>query len=106
VHRLRGRLAVHQGRSAGPKAVIADSRIVTAADTVGRDRRGFHSGKKINGRSRHVAVGVEGWLLGIAVTGARISDRAGAKLLVIRLLDVFTTLQVMWVFRTHRSRVT
>jgi transposase len=39
---------------------------------------------------------VEGWLLAIAVTGAQISDRAGAKVLVIRLLNVFTTLQIMW----------
>ena len=30
------------------------------------------------------------------VTGAQISDRAGAKLLVIRLLNVFTALQIMW----------
>jgi transposase len=96
VHRLRGRLRAHQGRSAGPTAVIVDSQIVKAADTVSRDSRGFHGGKKINGRGRHVAVDVEGWLLAIVVTGAQISDRAGAKLLVMRLLDVFTTLQVMW----------
>ena len=43
-----------------------------------------------------MAVDVEGWLLGIVVTGAQISDRAGAKLLVMRLLDVFATLQIMW----------
>ena len=30
------------------------------------------------------------------VTGAQISDRAGAKLLVARLLEVFTTLKIMW----------
>jgi transposase len=96
VHRLRGRLRAHQGRSAGPTAVIVDSQIVKAADTVGRGSRGFHGGKKINGRGRHLAVDVEGWLLGIVVTGAQVSDRAGAKLLVMRLLGVFTTLQVMW----------
>jgi transposase len=96
VGRLRGRLRVRQGRSAEPTATIVDSQIVKAADTVGRDSRGFHGGKKINGRGRHVAVDVEGWLLAIVVTGAQISDRAGAKVLVIRLLNVFTTLQIMW----------
>jgi transposase len=96
VHRLRDRLRARQGRSAEPTAVIVDSQIVKAADTVGKDSRGFHGGKKINGRGRHVAVDVEGWLLAIAVTGAQISDRAGAKVLVIRLLNVFTTLQIMW----------
>ena len=96
VHRLRRRLRVHQGRDAEPTAVIVDSPIVKAAGTVGKDSRGFHGGKKINGRGRHVAVDVEGWLLAIVVTGAQVSDRAGAKLLVMRLLDVFTTLQIMW----------
>jgi transposase len=96
VCRLRGRLRAHQGRNAEPTAVIVDSQIVKAADTVGKDSRGFHGGKKINGRGRHVAVDVEGWLLAIVVTGAQISDRAGAKLLVMRLLNAFTTLQIMW----------
>jgi len=49
-----------------------------------------------NGRGRHVAVDVEGWLLAIVVTGAQVSDRAGAKLLVMRLLTAFSTLQIMW----------
>src|ERR1022692_1412339 len=75
---------------------MADSQIVKAADTGSKNSRGFHGGKKINGRGRHVAVDVEGWLLSIVVTGAQISDRAGARLLVMRLLNVFTTLQIMW----------
>ncbi len=95
-HRLRGALRERQGRAAEPTAVIVDSQIVKAADTVGKGSRGFHGGKKINGRGRHAAVDVEGWLLSIVVTGAQISDRAGAKLLVARLLEVFTTLQIMW----------
>src|ERR1017187_7244102 len=96
VHRLRRRLRVHQGRAAEPTAVIVDSQIARAADTVGKGSRGFHGGKKINGRGRHAAVDAEGWLLSIVVTGAQISDRAGAKLLVVRLLEVFTTLKIMW----------
>ncbi|MEP7025010.1 MAG: IS5 family transposase [Actinomycetota bacterium] len=96
VHRLRRRLRAFQGRDPDPTASIIDSQIVKAADTVGKDSRGFHGGKKINGRGRHVAVDVEGWLLAIVVTGAQISDRAGARLLVMRLLNAFTTLQIMW----------
>jgi transposase len=95
-HRLRGALRERQGRAAEPTAVIVDSQIARAADTVGKGSRGFHGGKKINGRGRHAAVDAEGWLLPIVVTGARISDRAGAKLLVVRLLEVFTTLKIMW----------
>jgi hypothetical protein len=61
--RLRGALRERQGRAAEPTAVMVDSQIVKAADTAGRDSRGFHGGKKVNGRGRRVAADVEGWLL-------------------------------------------
>src|ERR1035441_5968867 len=65
VHRLRRRLRVHQGRDGEPTAVIVDSQIVKAADTVGKDSRGFHGGKKINGIAFL-------WFIGV------IRDRIGA----------------------------
>jgi transposase len=94
--RLREALRVHQGRAAQPTACIVDSQIVKAADTVPRASSGYHGGKKITGRGRHVAVDTEGWLLALVVTAASVSDRAGAKLLVIRLLGAFDTLKIMW----------
>jgi transposase len=96
VHRLREKLRVRQGRNAQPSASIVDSQIVKAADTVPKASRGYHAGKKITGRGRHVAVDAEGWLLALVVTAASVSDRAGAKLLVIRLLNVAGTLRIMW----------
>jgi transposase len=96
VHRLREKLRVWQGRGARPTASIVDSQIVKAADTVGKASSGYHGGKKISGRGRHVAVDAEGWLLALVVTAASVSDRAGAKLLVIRLLNAFGTLKIMW----------
>jgi transposase len=96
VRRLRELLRVHQGRTAEPTACIVDSQIVKCADTVGKATRGYHGGKKITGRGRHLAVDCEGWLLALVVTAASISDKAAAKLLVIRLFDAFSTLQVMW----------
>ncbi len=96
VHRLREKLRVYQGRDAQPTASIVDSQIVKAADTVPKASSGYHGGKKITGRGRHVAVDAEGWLLALVVTAASVSDRAGAKLLVIRLLDAFGTLKIMW----------
>ncbi len=96
VHRLREKLRVHQGRGAQPSASIVDSQIVKAADTVGKASSGYHGGKKISGRGRHIAVDAEGWLLALVVTAASVSDRAGAKLLVIRLLNAFGTLKIMW----------
>ena len=94
--RLRESLRVRQGRAAQPTACIVDSQIVKAADTVPKASSGYHGGKKITGRGRHVAVDTEGWLLALVVTAASVSDRAGAKLLVIRLLGAFDTLKIMW----------
>ncbi|MGH4012433.1 MAG: IS5 family transposase [Pseudonocardiaceae bacterium] len=96
VDRLPGRLREGVGRQAQPSAAIVDSQSVKAAEWVGASTRGFDSGKKINGRKRHLAVDVEGFLLAVVVTAASIGDRAGAKLLVIARLDTFTRLKLIW----------
>jgi transposase len=96
IRRLRELLRAHQGRAAEPSACIVDSQIVKSSDTVPAATRGYHGGKKITGRGRHLAVDTEGWLLALVVTAASVSDKAGAKLLVIRLFDAFTTLKIMW----------
>ncbi|MHB1592823.1 MAG: hypothetical protein ACYCO9_00245 [Streptosporangiaceae bacterium] len=44
-------------------------------------------GKKITGLGRHLAVDAEGWVLALVVTAAAVSDKAIAKLLIIRLFD-------------------
>jgi transposase len=96
VGRLRTRLRVRARRDAQPSAAIVDSQSVKAAETVGAGTRGFDSGKKINGRKRHIAVDVEGFLLAVVVTAANIGDRMGAKLLVISLLNTCTRLKLIW----------
>ena len=96
VDRLRGRLRTAVGREVQPSAAIVDSESVKGADTVGSASRGFDSGKKINGRKRHIAVDVEGFLLAVVVTAASVGDRMGAKLLVIALLNTCTRLKLIW----------
>jgi transposase len=96
VDRLRGRLRTGLGRDVQPSAAIVDSQSVKGADTVGAASRGFDSGKKINGRKRHIAVDVEGFLLAVVVTAANVGDRMGAKLLVIALLNSCTQLKLIW----------
>lgn len=96
VDRLRHRLRVRARRDAQPSAAVVDSQSVKAAETVGAGSRGFDSGKKINGRKRHIAVDVEGFLLAVVVTAANIGDRMGAKLLVIALLNICTRLKLIW----------
>jgi hypothetical protein len=47
---LREQVRVLAGRSPAPTAAIIDSQSVKAADTVGKDSRGYDAGKKIEGR--------------------------------------------------------
>ena len=94
--RLHGRLREHQGRSPEPTACIIDSQIVKCADTAPAATSGYHGGKKIKGRGRHLIVDTEGWPLALAVTAASVSDKAGARLATARLIALFTTLQLMW----------
>jgi len=94
--RLRGKLRTHQGRKEEPTACIIDSQIVKCADTVPAATSGYHGGKKIKGRGRHLVVDCEGWLLALVVVAASVSDKAGAKLLAGRLAPMFTTLELMW----------
>ena len=96
IRRLRELLRAHQGRNAQPSACIVDSQIVKAHDTVSKKTSGYHGGKKITGRGRHLVVDTEGWLLALVVTAASASDKAGASLLASRLAVMFTTLQLMW----------
>ncbi len=96
VERLRGRLRTGLGREVQPSAAIVDSQSVKGADSVGVASRGFDSGKRINGRKRHLAVDVEGFLLAVVVTAANVGDRFGAKLLVIALLNTCTRLKLIW----------
>jgi transposase len=96
VGRLRARLRTGLGREVQPSAAIVDAQTVKAADTVGANTRGFDSGKKINGRKRHIAVDVEGFLLAVVVSAASVGDRIGAKLLVIALLNTCTQLRLIW----------
>jgi len=49
-----------------------------------------------NGRGRYLAIDTEGWLLALMVTAAPVSDKAGAKVLLIELFDAFSTLKIMW----------
>ena len=95
IRRLRELLRAHQGRNAQPSACIVDSQIVKAHDTVSTKTSGYHGGKKITGRGRHLAVDAEGWLLALVVTAASVSDKAGAKVLLIELFDAFSTLKIM-----------
>ena len=82
---LREQVRVLVGRSPAPSATIIDSQSVKAADTGGKDSRGYDAGKKIEGRKRHLAVDVMGLILCVVVTAAFVQDRDGARPLLWQL---------------------
>lgn len=51
---LRKRIRREMGRAPGAVATVIDSQSVKAAETVGKDSRGYDGAKKINGRKRHL----------------------------------------------------
>ena len=79
-----------------PTAAIIDSQSVKAADTVGKDSRGYDAGKKIEGRKRHLAVDVTGLILCVLVTAASVQDRDGARPLLWRLAAGFRAVTLIW----------
>ena len=84
-----------QGKRSRPTAAILDSQSVKSAGHGGTV--GYDAGKRIKGRKRHLLVDTLGLVLGVAVTPANTTERAGAQLLLGRVLSWFTWLRILWV---------
>ena len=75
---MAGRQA--EDREASPTAGIIDSQSVKTTESGGP--RGYDTGKKINGRKRHILVDTSGFLIGLLVHPADVQDRDGAPWLI------------------------
>ena len=58
--------------------------------------RGYDAGKKIRGRKRHLVVDTLGLVLGVVVTAASLSDRAGALEVLPPILRTQPRLELLW----------
>jgi transposase len=93
---LRDRVRAAAGRSARPSAAIIDSQSVKGSEMIGRGRRGYDAGKKINGTKRHLAVDTIGLLLTVLVTAACVQDRDAARPLLWNLRKAFPSVKLAW----------
>ncbi len=64
---------------------------------------GFDGGKKIKGHKRHSLSDTVGNMLNVVVTAANVSDIAGGKLLINKILEDFPTIEKIWADGTYRG---
>ena len=79
-----------RGRRAPRHGILDSQSVKTAAQG---EARGFHGGKKIKGRSRHVAVDSQGTLLAVHVTAANQADSPQAGPVMAQALERFGSLE-------------
>ncbi|AGP51667.1 transposase [Streptomyces rapamycinicus NRRL 5491] len=102
---LSSRIRREMGK--GPKAVatVIDSQSVKAAETVGKDSRGYDAGKKINGRKRHLVVDTRGLPLLVIVSPASLSDRDAAKEVLFRLRLMHPEITIVWADSAYAGKL-
>jgi transposase len=91
----RKQIRLAEGRDAEPSAGVIDSQSVKAAETVGKDSRGYDAGKKVNGRKRFIVTDTLGLLVSVTVLAASWQDRDDAK---TALLDVYLFTPIRYMF--------
>lgn len=83
-----------RGRKETPTGALIDSQSVKTAKEA--SEVGFDGGKKINGHKRHSLTDTLGNMLNVVVSAANVSDMAGAKLVIKKILDTFPTIEKIW----------
>lgn len=83
----------HEGREQSPSLISIDSQ--TLSGEPGIEERGLDGNKKINGRKRHIAVDVNGFIFACGVTPANEHDLHMGSLLVKHLnqIDLFPRIE-------------
>jgi putative transposase len=91
---LREAVRVKAGRNSAPSAGIIDSQSVKTAGP--SESVCYDGGKKIKGRKRHICVDVMGLLLCVIVHSAGIQERAGERMLMLKLMAACQGIKIIW----------
>ena len=57
---------------------------------------GYDGGKKVKGRKRHIVVDSQGFLIGVLVTEANMSERLGAVVVLEESIAALSNLEIVW----------
>ena len=90
-----------RGRKERPTGALIDSQSVKTAKEA--SEVGFDGGKKVKGHKRHILTDTVGNMLNVVVSAANVSDIAGGKLVIEKILDTFGTIEKIWADGTYRG---
>ena len=90
-----------RGRKETPTGALIDSQSIKTAKEA--SDVGFDGGKLIKGHKRHLLSDTVGNMLNVVVTAANISDIAGGKLVIEKVLEPFSTIEKIWADGTYRG---
>ncbi len=90
-----------RGRKERPTGALIDSQSVKTAKEA--SEVGFDGGKMVKGHKRHSLADTVGNMLNVVVTAANVSDIAGGKLLIGKVVDTFATIEKIWADGTYRG---
>ena len=94
-------VALGRGRRAPRHAILDSQSVKTAAEG---EERGIHGGKKVKGRSRHVAIDSQGTLLAVHVRAANKADGTEAGAVMVQACQRHPSIESFTVDSAYQRR--